>query len=123
VNKMEDIESKIYAWAKEYAQKEGLKINSDQGIMVQLTSSPRNNFKALLHDATPGAPDVMKTTFIVSMISSIVAPWFKALLIWDSQCKQFWIHSPHHIHDLRRESHFVFYAFDDFIWFHSFLRL
>jgi ferredoxin-thioredoxin reductase catalytic subunit len=32
---MEDIESKIYAWAKEYAEKEGLKINSDQGIMVQ----------------------------------------------------------------------------------------
>jgi len=32
---MEDVESKIYEWAKEYAQKEGLKINSNQGIMVQ----------------------------------------------------------------------------------------
>jgi ferredoxin-thioredoxin reductase catalytic subunit len=39
---MEDIESKIFAWAKEYAEKEGLKINSDQGIMVQAINIHRN---------------------------------------------------------------------------------
>jgi ferredoxin-thioredoxin reductase catalytic subunit len=31
---MDDTESKIYAWAKEYAQDNGLKLNPDYDIVV-----------------------------------------------------------------------------------------
>ena len=32
---MDDIESQIYEWAKNYAEKEGLKLNPDYDIVVQ----------------------------------------------------------------------------------------
>jgi len=35
VNKMDDIESGIYEWAKEYAKDNGLKLNPDYDIVVQ----------------------------------------------------------------------------------------
>jgi len=45
VNKMDDIESEIHEWAKDYAEKNGLKLNPDYDLVVQAIKGLAQNKK------------------------------------------------------------------------------